>query len=147
MARSPVAYRVRGMYVKFLTLHYYSKLNSQSSRDYHFSRHKHQSRYSTGIIPGSRRRDWLRHIIPGLKRVRTQSSATRESYSMILPRYDRYWMGRTSWSDIVKTSRTLSRLIWIHAPLTVDKKVKPDDPTNAERGMQEKLLALDMIEG
>ncbi|KAL5510942.1 hypothetical protein ACEPAG_4699 [Sanghuangporus baumii] len=38
--------------------------------------------------------------------------------------YDRYWLGRVSWSDIIKNSRTLSRLIWIHVPLRFAVAVK-----------------------
>ncbi|KAL5536205.1 hypothetical protein ACEPAF_26 [Sanghuangporus sanghuang] len=60
--------------------------------------------------------------------------------------YDRYWLGRVSWSDIIKNSRTLSRLIWIHVPLRLDKD-SPGELNQAEKCMQEKQLALDLIEG
>ncbi|KAL5493057.1 hypothetical protein ACEPAI_4505 [Sanghuangporus weigelae] len=61
--------------------------------------------------------------------------------------YDRYWTGRCCWGDIIRTSRTMSRLIWIHVPLCIDKESPSHDLGLAERCMSEKRLALDMIEG
>jgi putative membrane protein len=76
-------------------------------------------------------------------------------------RYDRYWTGRTAWSDVIRTSRTLSRLIWFHVPLrlvpeTKDVKKDEDDKEtqvesnktaeNAKRVMIEKRMALDLVE-
>ncbi|KAL5493058.1 hypothetical protein ACEPAI_4506 [Sanghuangporus weigelae] len=61
--------------------------------------------------------------------------------------YDRYWLGRVSWSDIIKNSRTLSRLIWIHVPLRLGKDSPHGELNQAEKCMQEKQLALDLIEG
>jgi putative membrane protein len=65
--------------------------------------------------------------------------------------YDRYWMGRIAWSDIIKNSRTLSRLIWFHVPLRT-KAASPTDATDtnaaetAKQVMAEKRVALDLIE-
>ncbi|EJC99916.1 uncharacterized protein FOMMEDRAFT_92818 [Fomitiporia mediterranea MF3/22] len=61
--------------------------------------------------------------------------------------YDRYWTGRTSWGDIIKTSRTMSRLIWIHVPLKVEKQSSSMDRIHAENCKHEKRQALDLIEG
>ena len=55
-------------------------------------------------------------------------------------------MGRVSWSDIIKNSRTLCRLIWIHAPLRMSKGSSPSALNEAEACMREKQLALDLIE-
>lgn len=65
--------------------------------------------------------------------------------------YDRYWMGRTVWSDVLRNSRTLSRLIWFHVPLRLapeDKDSKQDDgkAEAAKQVMAEKRLSLDLIE-
>jgi putative membrane protein len=65
--------------------------------------------------------------------------------------YDRYWMGRIAWSDIVKNSRTLSRLIWFHVPLRI-KPVTANAPLDldadevAKQVMAEKRQALNLIE-
>ncbi|KAL5536206.1 hypothetical protein ACEPAF_27 [Sanghuangporus sanghuang] len=61
--------------------------------------------------------------------------------------YDRYWTGRCCWGDIIKTSRTMSRLVWIHVPIRIDKGSPSPDLELAERCMNEKRLALDMVEG
>ncbi|KAI0364984.1 hypothetical protein BV20DRAFT_789411 [Pilatotrama ljubarskyi] len=64
--------------------------------------------------------------------------------------YDRYWQGRSTWSDLARTARTFGRLVWIHVPL----KLANDPGTAAEldasvarRVMAEKRTALGMIEG
>ncbi|KAF4616911.1 hypothetical protein D9613_008399 [Agrocybe pediades] len=66
--------------------------------------------------------------------------------------YDRYWTGRTCWSDIMRNSRTLGRLVWFHVPLRTGPKAA--DPPNEvqdlevkRKVMNEKVLALDLIEG
>ena len=66
-------------------------------------------------------------------------------------RYDRYWMGRTAWSEVTRNTRTLSRLIWFHIPLRLTPKASP---TEEERPMQEihqvmkeKRRAIDVLEG
>ncbi|KAI0326183.1 UPF0187-domain-containing protein [Cubamyces sp. BRFM 1775] len=68
--------------------------------------------------------------------------------------YDRYWQGRSAWSDLARTSRTFSRLVWIHIPLKLAPT--PADPTGkrgeldvsvARRVMAEKRAALGLIEG
>ncbi|KAF8809755.1 UPF0187-domain-containing protein [Phlegmacium glaucopus] len=69
--------------------------------------------------------------------------------------YERYWMGRTCWSDVIKNSRTLGRLIWIHVP----PRLTPKSPEEVQTGkstrsteelskvMEEKGMAIDLIEG
>ncbi|KAI0769725.1 Bestrophin, RFP-TM, chloride channel-domain-containing protein [Trametes elegans] len=68
--------------------------------------------------------------------------------------YDRYYQGRTAWSDLARTSRLFSRLVWIHVPLKlVPTPANPDgssvgiDPSVKRRVMAEKRTALAMIEG
>ncbi|KAH9846765.1 Bestrophin, RFP-TM, chloride channel-domain-containing protein [Lenzites betulinus] len=68
--------------------------------------------------------------------------------------YDRYYQGRSAWSDLARTSRTFSRLIWIHVPLKLVPIPANTDGTNfeldttvARRIMAEKRTALAMIEG
>ncbi|TCD62011.1 hypothetical protein EIP91_007629 [Steccherinum ochraceum] len=78
--------------------------------------------------------------------------------------YDRYWTGRTAWSDVMRTSRTLGRLIWFHVPLElypVDKTSKQDQTGEGEdplaqnkayarrvkKAMAEKRMALDLVAG
>ncbi|KAI0027137.1 Bestrophin, RFP-TM, chloride channel-domain-containing protein [Vararia minispora EC-137] len=63
--------------------------------------------------------------------------------------YDRYWMGRTAWSDVIRNIRTLSRLIWFHVPLRLAPKSSPDAPLDESEirdVMKEKRLAVDLIE-
>jgi putative membrane protein len=64
-------------------------------------------------------------------------------------------MGRQGWSDLMRNSRTLSRLIWFHVPLrlvpvgTTPKEGDPPalDPDAASKQvMAEKRMALDLIE-
>lgn len=69
--------------------------------------------------------------------------------------YDRYWMGRTCWSDVMKNTRTMGRLIWFHVPA----RLSPRTPAEVESGqmkrsvgemkkaMVEKKMALDLVEG
>ncbi|PPQ93138.1 hypothetical protein CVT25_003519 [Psilocybe cyanescens] len=69
--------------------------------------------------------------------------------------YDRYWTGRTCWSDVIRTSRTLGRLIWFHVP----PRLSPKTPQEIQSGrlerteqelnkvMAEKRMALDLVEG
>ncbi|KDR72660.1 hypothetical protein GALMADRAFT_252832 [Galerina marginata CBS 339.88] len=69
--------------------------------------------------------------------------------------YDRYWMGRTCWSDVIRNSRTLGRLIWFHVPLRLTAKtaeeiqsgktLRPEEELN--KIMTEKRMALDLLEG
>lgn len=84
----------------------------------------------------------------------------------LLRSYDRYWQGRTSWSDIMRTSRTCARLIWYHVPLRMGPAPKKDDNgrpivpledkgkaseqervREVRRLMAEKKMALELIEG
>ncbi|KAJ2974945.1 hypothetical protein NUW54_g11810 [Trametes sanguinea] len=65
--------------------------------------------------------------------------------------YDRYWQGRSAWSDLARTSRTFSRLIWIHIPLRLSpastERSNELDVNVARRVMAEKRAALGLIEG
>ncbi|KAI0685218.1 Bestrophin, RFP-TM, chloride channel-domain-containing protein [Cytidiella melzeri] len=81
--------------------------------------------------------------------------------------YDRYWQGRSSWSDVMRTSRTFARLVWFHVPLSLlppgapdpHSQARGDKRTEAEKAreekarekevhrlMAEKRMALDLIE-
>ncbi|KAJ7466484.1 UPF0187-domain-containing protein [Mycena latifolia] len=67
--------------------------------------------------------------------------------------YDRYWMGRTTWADVIRNARTTARLIWYHVPLRLSPRA-PDEAIGARRTphemlkvMTEKRLALDLVEG
>ncbi|CAE6437190.1 unnamed protein product, partial [Rhizoctonia solani] len=65
--------------------------------------------------------------------------------------YDRYWQGRTFWSDIIKNARTMGRLIWFHVPNSVSKS--PSDLSAADRASEseqvisEKRMALRLVQG
>ncbi|KZT52744.1 UPF0187-domain-containing protein [Calocera cornea HHB12733] len=64
--------------------------------------------------------------------------------------YDRYWMGRTAWSDIIRNSRTISRLIWYHVPPRLsapkggDTRIPKEE---AEQVLEEKRIALELVQG
>ncbi|KAG8965968.1 hypothetical protein FRC03_012703 [Tulasnella sp. 419] len=62
--------------------------------------------------------------------------------------YDRYWQGRCLWSDVIKTCRTFSRLVWIHVPsrLQAGRDHKPEE-SESKRAIAEKKAALKLIEG
>jgi ion channel-forming bestrophin family protein len=64
--------------------------------------------------------------------------------------------GRTAWSDVVKNTYTLMRLIWFHVPLrltpkTTEELTKPVVPPRSKEEMEtvmtEKRAALDLLEG
>ncbi|EUC61344.1 bestrophin protein [Rhizoctonia solani AG-3 Rhs1AP] len=65
--------------------------------------------------------------------------------------YDRYWQGRTLWSDIIKNARTIGRLVWLHVPNSISKS--PSDISAKERTKEseqvhlEKIRALRLVEG
>lgn len=65
--------------------------------------------------------------------------------------YDRYWQGRTMWSDLIKNARTIGRLIWLHVPNTVSKpeiKISEKEKAHeAELVVAEKRVALGLVEG
>ncbi|GLB38067.1 putative UPF0187-domain-containing protein [Lyophyllum shimeji] len=69
--------------------------------------------------------------------------------------YDRYWLGRTCWSDIMRNARTMGRLIWFHVPPRLSPKTPVESASgNIERSSQEMLkvmaekrVALDLVEG
>lgn len=69
--------------------------------------------------------------------------------------YDRYWMGRTAWNQIILTSRTMSRLIHFHVPPRLSPKTAEEIKTGEIRrnrdeklkAMKEKKLAMDLIQG
>ena len=64
-------------------------------------------------------------------------------------------MGRTSWSDVVRNARGITRIIWFHVP----PRVSPRTPDEIAEGvtkrskeemlkiMNEKRMALDLVEG
>ncbi|KAJ6537393.1 Bestrophin, RFP-TM, chloride channel-domain-containing protein [Mycena vulgaris] len=67
--------------------------------------------------------------------------------------YDRYWMGRTAWTDIIRNARTTSRLIWYHVPLRLSPRTTDEaigarrPPQEMLKVMAEKRMALDLVEG
>ncbi|KIK69657.1 hypothetical protein GYMLUDRAFT_34048 [Collybiopsis luxurians FD-317 M1] len=69
--------------------------------------------------------------------------------------YDRYWMGRTAWSDVIRNCRTMGRLLWYHVPPRLTPKTAEEiatgkmdrTPQELMKVMAEKRLALDLIEG
>ncbi|KAJ3777473.1 UPF0187-domain-containing protein [Lentinula raphanica] len=69
--------------------------------------------------------------------------------------YDRYWLGRSVWSDLIRNTRTMGRLVWYHVPprLTpkTDEEIKSGQLNRSHeelvKVMAEKRLALDLIEG
>ncbi|KAJ7157849.1 Bestrophin, RFP-TM, chloride channel-domain-containing protein [Mycena crocata] len=69
--------------------------------------------------------------------------------------YDRYWMGRAAWSDVIKNSRTMGRLIWYHVPprltvKTAEETIKGQvmrSPQELSKAMAEKRMALDLVLG
>ncbi|KAL0955876.1 hypothetical protein HGRIS_002075 [Hohenbuehelia grisea] len=69
--------------------------------------------------------------------------------------YDRYWMGRTCWSDVIRNARSISRLVWFHVPPRLTPKTQEEtDAGKANRSakemnkvMAEKRMALDLVEG
>ncbi|KAG8765033.1 hypothetical protein FRC12_007724 [Ceratobasidium sp. 428] len=65
--------------------------------------------------------------------------------------YDRYWQGRTMWSDLIKNGRTIGRLIWLHVPNTVSKPgtelSEKEKEREAEQVVNEKRTALALVEG
>ncbi|ESK85641.1 UPF0187-domain-containing protein [Moniliophthora roreri MCA 2997] len=63
--------------------------------------------------------------------------------------YDRYWMGRTAWSDVIRNARTMGRLIWFHVPPRLKAKSENEHPSTEElaKVMAEKRMALDLVEG
>ncbi|CAK5262402.1 unnamed protein product [Mycena citricolor] len=62
--------------------------------------------------------------------------------------YDRYWMGRTAWTDIIRNSRTMGRLIWYHVPPRLSPSDAPHQtsPQESAKVMAEKRMALDLVE-
>ncbi|ESK92461.1 UPF0187-domain-containing protein [Moniliophthora roreri MCA 2997] len=69
--------------------------------------------------------------------------------------YDRYYTGRTAWSDIIKNSRVMARLIWYHVPPCRTPRTPEELQTGKlkrskgelSKVMAEKRMALDLIEG
>jgi putative membrane protein len=64
-------------------------------------------------------------------------------------------MGRTCWSDVIRSSRTLGRLFWFHVPPRLTAKTPEEIQTGLlqrstqemNKVMSEKIMALDLIEG
>ncbi|ETW74596.1 hypothetical protein HETIRDRAFT_482364 [Heterobasidion irregulare TC 32-1] len=70
--------------------------------------------------------------------------------------YDRYWTGRTAWSDVMRTTRTLTRLIWFHVPLRLTPKTTDEigsgdmaarSAAEVRKVMKEKNMAIDLVNG
>ncbi|KAJ7482182.1 Bestrophin, RFP-TM, chloride channel-domain-containing protein [Mycena galericulata] len=69
--------------------------------------------------------------------------------------YDRYWMGRGAWSDVIKNSRTMGRLIWYHVPVRLTPKTREEEISGRamrslqelNKAMAEKRMALDLVLG
>jgi putative membrane protein len=69
--------------------------------------------------------------------------------------YDRYWMGRAAWSDVIKNARTMGRLIWYHVPPRLTVKTEQEtisgkvmrSPQELSKAMAEKRMALDLVLG
>lgn len=59
--------------------------------------------------------------------------------------YDRYWMGRSCWGDVIRNARAMGRLIWYHVPpqLTVERLGGKEEMMLV---MREKRMALDLVE-
>ncbi|KAF7301067.1 hypothetical protein MIND_00670600 [Mycena indigotica] len=60
--------------------------------------------------------------------------------------YDRYWMGRSAWSDVIRNSRTMGRLIWYHIPPRLTPGPGERSAHEYAKVMAEKRMALDLIE-
>src|ERR1700722_10567956 len=64
-------------------------------------------------------------------------------------------MGRVCWSDLIRTSRTMGRLIWFHVPPLVRQKTAEEIATGKAmrtteermKVMAEKRIALDLVAG
>ncbi|KAJ6482961.1 Bestrophin, RFP-TM, chloride channel-domain-containing protein [Mycena vitilis] len=69
--------------------------------------------------------------------------------------YDRYWMGRLAWSDVIKNARTMGRLIWVHVPPRLTPKTAEETASGKvirsqqelSKAMSEKRMALDLVLG
>ncbi|KAH7337607.1 Bestrophin, RFP-TM, chloride channel-domain-containing protein [Rhizoctonia solani] len=65
--------------------------------------------------------------------------------------YDRYWQGRTLWSDMIKNSRTIGRLIWLHVPNSISKSSgdlsEKEREKESKQALLEKREALRLIQG
>ncbi|KAJ6615405.1 Bestrophin, RFP-TM, chloride channel-domain-containing protein [Mycena sp. CBHHK59/15] len=69
--------------------------------------------------------------------------------------YDRYWMGRGAWSDVIKNARSMGRLIWYHVPPRLTVKTTEEtisgqvmrSPQELNKAMAEKRMALDLVQG
>ncbi|KAJ7889751.1 Bestrophin, RFP-TM, chloride channel-domain-containing protein [Mycena leptocephala] len=61
--------------------------------------------------------------------------------------YDRYWMGRTAWADVIRNARTTARLIWYHVPVRLTPGANVTrSPQELAKVMAEKRMALDLVE-
>ncbi|KAF7318124.1 hypothetical protein HMN09_00320400 [Mycena chlorophos] len=60
--------------------------------------------------------------------------------------YDRYWMGRSAWSDIIRNARTMGRLIWYHVPPKLTPGPGERSAHEYAKVMAEKRMALDLLE-
>ncbi|EIW85785.1 hypothetical protein CONPUDRAFT_150569 [Coniophora puteana RWD-64-598 SS2] len=70
---------------------------------------------------------------------------------------DRFWMGRSGWGDVIRTSRPLACVIWFHVPLRHGPNAKTgievdgvvveeEEDEKAAVMMVEKMGALDLVQ-
>ena len=127
----------------------------------HIPRHPERHAYSAGYAPRTCRRnialtlayrccDRFRDLLPRVKRVRSSLALDTGPFDDVFS-YDRYWMGRTAWSEVTRNIRTLSRLIWLHIPLRMTPKASPTEESRPvqeiNQVMKEKRKAIDLLEG
>ncbi|KAJ7617111.1 UPF0187-domain-containing protein [Roridomyces roridus] len=61
--------------------------------------------------------------------------------------YDRYWLGRTAWADVIRNVRTTGRLVWYHIPPRLTPgPLAGRSPQEMGKVMAEKRMALDLLE-
>jgi len=60
--------------------------------------------------------------------------------------YDRYWMGRVHWGDVIRNIRTLSRISWFHILPRMTASKDNVTQEDVERVIEEKRTVLDLLE-
>lgn len=110
----------------------------------------HFPHFHTVLTIFCRSRDRFRHIVSRNERVRLFFLLPRISSSkqIQIVSYDRYWMGRSAWTDVIRNARTMGRLIWYHVPLRLTTLGTNTDrnPQEMAKVMAEKRMALDLVE-
>lgn len=107
----------------------------------------------------------LRYILSSCQRVCDVVKPFGGCRIFIQHSYDRYWMGRSTWGDVIRNwyvrngsvrleqifmlinSRTLARLVWFHIPLRLQASKEGVTKEDAERVLEEKKVFIDLIEG